>query len=407
MTRQTPLRRALAVVCASLLGWSTMLATSAFGTCDEELPRLFARIDRAADLDLVLQRAGASLRSWRLESHRVAELTTVDCTLKVKKVRDVLGKDDAVRWVEDHHDVAGEPAYVHAWPHGLPVASLEQEMTIDAALAERLGLGDAHERATGSGIVVAILDTGVDTSHPALASRVVSGFDYVDGDVSPVEETNGIDDDGDGRIDEAHGHGTHVAGVVLEIAPDARIMPMRVLDADGVGDAIGVALAIDDAVAAGADVINTSFGSFTKSKMIERAVKRAMKAGVIVVSAAGNAGTDDKQYPAAQGGVIGVGASHEAAIASFSGRGGWVDVVAPGTGIVSALPGGGYGVWNGTSMAAPIVAGQAALLREVAPELSGKDLRKIIRKTSRKAEGSIKGSIIALEAAVDEAAAKG
>lgn len=221
---------------------------------------------------------------------------------------------------------------------------------------------EAQATSTGAGVTVAVLDTGVAGGHPALAGSVAaSGPDLIDGDTDPADVGNGIDDDGDGRIDEATGHGTHVAGIVLAVAPDAQILPVRVLDSDGIGSAFGLAQGVRAALAADADVLNMSLGTAAESRLLAEVLEEADEDAVIVASA-GNGGSQDLQYPAATAGVVSVASvGPEDALSVFSNHG-WVDVAAPGEDVVSTFPGGRFATWAGTSMATPFVAGEAAVL---------------------------------------------
>ena len=278
---------------------------------------------------------------------------------------------------------------------------------------EALNLPEAQAVTKGAGIRVAVLDTGVDQTHPALATRLISGFDFVDFDADPSEFTD--------TASAAWGHGTHVAGLVALAAPAARIMPVRVLDAQGVGNAwvLGEALlwAVDPDgnpdTDDGAHVINLSLGSLARTRILgalaniaacnpavdgdpvldrsdpgyaddER--RCAQRAGAVVVAAAGNDASDRvREYPAAERvyGSIGVGAINAAAeTASFSNFGSRVDIGAPGDGITSTLPGGLYGTWSGTSMAAPLVAGTAALVRARSPGLTARGVVNRLRRGS-------------------------
>jgi thermitase len=236
---------------------------------------------------------------------------------------------------------------------------------------EHLDLPLARELSTGSGVVVAVLDTGVQLDHPALASQLGAGYDFVDGDTVPADEGNGLDDDGDELVDETVGHGTHVAGIVLLVAPESQIMPLRVLNSDGVGSAFQAAEAIIYATDQGAQVLNLSLGTGVQSQVLQEAVDYARSAGVMIVAAAGNLNNTEPQYPAANEGVIAVAALDEQQLkTSFSNYGSWVDLAAPGESIYSALPADGYGWWSGTSMATPFVSGQIALLQSLAPWLT-------------------------------------
>lgn len=252
-------------------------------------------------------------------------------------------------------------------------------------------LPEAHTVSRGAGITVAVLDTGVDFTHPMLAGRLVAGYDFVDNDNDPSEM-------GEYGSNHGYGHGTHVAGLVALAAPDARIMPLRVLDPDGAGDVWTLAKALiyaldpdgDPATNDGATVINLSLSMVKRSGLLRDVLKAVTcpkkdvspnelpcilgsGRGAVVVIAAGNNGNTIAQYPAGDGiaGSLAVGASTQAdQVAAFSNYGSWVNIAAPGETILSTVPGGGYGTWSGTSMAAPLVAGEAALIRAVNPGMN-------------------------------------
>ena len=167
--------------------------------------------------------------------------------------------------------------------------------------AKNAQLGAAHNLSRGGGTLVAILDTGVQPDHPVLSNSLeVLGYDFVDNDPVPADEANGVDDDGDGRVDELYGHGTHIAGIVHLVAPEARLLPLRVLNSDGRGNNFRTASAIVYAAHRGADAINLSLGTPYQSALLRDAVNEAAGLGVVVVAAAGNLNTDAHQYPAAE-----------------------------------------------------------------------------------------------------------
>ena len=235
----------------------------------------------------------------------------------------------------------------------------------------------AWTTSTGTGTVVAVLDTGVDAAHPDLAGQVLPGRDLVAG-------TSGTSTD-------PNGHGTHVAGTIAALtgnelgvsgfAPDTRILPVRVLGADGGGSMSAVATGITWAADQGADVINMSLGSTGRLTAVTNAIAYARSKGVVVVAAAGNsrAAGSPVNYPAADAGVIAVAATDSAdRIASYSNRGSYVDVAAPGSAILSTVPNGGYGGMSGTSMASPHVAALAAMIRAVRPGLTPDQVEKAI-----------------------------
>jgi subtilisin family serine protease len=240
----------------------------------------------------------------------------------------------------------------------------------DQEAVVRVNAPSANIVATGAGTLVAIVDTGVDGTHPELAGFVrADGWDFVANDSDPMDSENDVDDDEDGTVDEAAGHGTHVAGIVHAVAPDAQILPLRVLDSDGVGTVFHVAAAIRYATAAGADVINTSLGFDGYSRVVDWAVQEARDAGVVLVASAGNSGRYNTMHcPANLGGVMSVAAvKADDTKAPFSNFGPEVAIAAPGVGIVSTYLFHGYASWSGTSMAAPFISAAAAIAREEAP----------------------------------------
>ena len=279
----------------------------------------------------------------------------------------------------------------HSWPNGVPEdAGSDSEGYRSQPLVSRLGLAEAHQLSKGAGTTVAVLDTGVALDHPALAGRLVPGYDYVDDDSDPSEASSGLDGNGNGVSDEAFGHGTFVAGIVALVAPEARVMPMRVLDSDGGGTVFLVAQAILDAVDDGATVINISLGTPEKlrSKLINDVIEYAMARQVHVVAAAGNAASDVYQYPANNEGVLSVTSVKmtEDSVSDFANFGDWVDVASPGDRVLGPVPGGRYAWWAGTSMAAPQVSAQLALLRARGVTTIDKQL-KAVEDTTRKVHG--------------------
>ena len=230
---------------------------------------------------------------------------------------------------------------------------------------------------TGMPVTVAVIDTGIDDTHPDLASNYDGGINFVEPGTAPFDE---------------HGHGTHVSGTiaaalnnptgdpaaeegVVGVAPNARILAYKVCTPDGHCDDFLIEQAIAAAVAAGAKVINMSLGGPDYSQSMNDAVQAAWNAGVVIVAGAGNDGTTTLFYPAAYDNVISVGAFDEdQRRAPFSNYGSWVDISAPGNVILSSYPmaaceaanvpgdTGCYTWLSGTSMSTPHVSGAAALV---------------------------------------------
>jgi len=207
---------------------------------------------------------------------------------------------------------------------------------------------------SGSGVTVAVIDTGLDSTHPAFAGHLVQGWDYVGNDANPAEEGTGG----------GYGHGTMLAGLVILVAPGAMIMPLRVFDPTGAGDVANVSSAIRYAADHGARVINMSFGMSDISDPLQSAITYAWQRGAILIASAGNANTSAPHYPAAfDEQVLAVTATDPNDVkAGFSSYGSYVDVSAPGVSVYSTYPGGQYAWWDGTSFAAPLASGEAALV---------------------------------------------
>ncbi len=206
-------------------------------------------------------------------------------------------------------------------------------------------------------ITVAVIDSGICAAHPDLAGRIISGWDFLEQDAVPQDDL---------------GHGCAVAGIIaanpnngigiIGVAPNAQIMPLRVLDAQGVGSYSDVAAGIVYATDHGAQIINLSLGGYNPSSVLESAVNYADSRGVMVIAAAGNTGQQGVLYPAAYEPVIAVASvDQNLQRSSFSSYGPEIDLLAPGRDILSTKRDGGYGLMSGTSFAAPQVAGVAVL----------------------------------------------
>jgi hypothetical protein len=249
-----------------------------------------------------------------------------------------------------------------------------------------------HYQVSGSGIV-AVIDTGVDPTHPALAPILLPGYDFTR-NVTGADETGDLDHstaavlDGGGGTPvfvtpslatlltalgasslsnpqfAAFGHGTMTAGIVHLVAPTANILPLKAFSASGTGNLSDTVRAIYYAVAHGSKVISMSFNYTTASPELTAAINYAQNSGVIMVASAGNNGQKIMEYPASLSGVIGVGSTSNSDIqSSFSNYGAQVVwVAAPGENIVSTYPFGNYATSSGTSFSAPFVAGTSALL---------------------------------------------
>lgn len=310
-----------------------------------------------------------------------------------QQLADLIDRSSAVVYAEPNYETGLADTQFHGWPDGSPSdAGTDPAVWSDQPAATELQLDAVHARNRGAGTVIAVLDTGVDPTHPALAGRLLPGWDYVGDDADPTEVADRVDDNGNGILDEAYGHGTFVGGLVALVAPDARILPERVLDSDGYTNVFVVAQAILDAADAGANVINLSLGTPDRlqSQLLNEAITTVQRRGVVVVAAAGNDANGAPHYPAALKDVLSVSAlsAGTSMLANFADWGRWVDVAAPGQHIAGPVPGGGYAWWAGTSMAAPFAAGQIALLHSSAPALGEHELVDAVNHTTTAMEPS-------------------
>jgi len=216
---------------------------------------------------------------------------------------------------------------------------------------------------TGAGVKVAIIDTGIDYTHPELISSYKGGYDFVNNDADPMDD---------------EGHGTHVSGTIAAdddgvgvtgVAPDADIYALKVLNSSGSGYWSDIIAAVDWTVANGIQVTNNSYGGGQNpGGAVQAAFDNAAAAGILHISSAGNSGNpkgkgNNVGYPARYDSVVAVAATDRDDLrASFSSTGDKVELSAPGVGILSTKLGGGYETLSGTSMASPHVAGTAALV---------------------------------------------
>ncbi len=294
-------------------------------------------------------------------THEYIYMPVVAATLPAGAI-EALGKNPNIAYVEPD---ATAYAIGETLPWGVD--------RIDADVVHAAGV-------TGSGVKVAIVDTGIDGNHSDLV--VYGGYNYID------NTTNWQDD---------HGHGTHVAGTVaaldndidvIGVSPDANLYAVKVLDSGGSGSYAGIAAGIEWCVSNGMQVINMSLGGSSDSETLRTACQNAYNAGIVIVAAAGNSGNppgrgDNIGYPAKYETVIAVGATDSKdKRASFSSTGPALEIMAPGVSVLSTALGGGTTTMSGTSMASPHVAGVTALVISVNPGLSNVDVRAIMNNTA-------------------------
>ncbi|KJS02036.1 MAG: hypothetical protein VR68_03985, partial [Peptococcaceae bacterium BRH_c4a] len=270
-----------------------------------------------------------------------------------------LGKDSDILFVEPDGLVRAEEAF--PWN--------ASEISADLSLSRSF---------TGKGIKIAVLDTGIDQSHEDI--KVAGGAAFID-------EKAGLSPESAGDYTDDNGHGTHGAGIIaalangkgtIGVASGSALYSAKVLDGAGAGTYSQVIAAVDWAIEHNMDIICMSLGGEQYSRALEQAMQKAYDSGILLVAAAGNGG--EILYPAKYAPVIAVGAvDRNRQRASFSSTGPELEIMAPGVGIDSTLPGNKYGTMSGTSAAAPHIAGAAALIWSYRPELTNIQIRDLLK----------------------------
>ncbi len=340
------------------------------------------RLSREMPVTLVANYPVAGIQRLRIDGGESVQ------TIMVK-----LEMDAAVELVEPNYRVYAYEAQSRTAPNDLGWPVIWGLKQVQGPEAWRYSTGSDR-------VIVAVMDSGLDYTHRDLAANVWR---------NPKEQPNGKDDDGNGIVDDLHGinlckgepagdprddlgHGTHVAGTIAAMGNNrhdvtgmawrAQVMAVKFLCRDASGTTADAIRGIEYALANGAQIINMSWGGPGRSRALEETIKEADRQGVLVVAAAGNEGLDIDQFPQYPSrfqvpNVLAVGASDPTDhLASFSNWGKqFVHLAAPGVSILSTLPGNKVTFYNGTSMAAPYVAGCAALLKAQRPASSGTELK--------------------------------
>lgn len=331
--------------------------------------RVVVKISQETDPESLAESVGA-------EVVRIGPLQFATLALPVQNYRDSLDK------------LVKAPGVLHVEPVNILKVSVQEKniLTVNnPQTLEQWGLAKANVNkawaleVTGNGVIIAVIDTGVDLNHPDLQNNLVAGYNANTG-------TEGSD-----VAQDKNGHGTHVAGIIAAannnigvtgIAYQAKIMPIKALTAYGNGTDDCIADGIVWAADHGAKIINLSLGAFGGGQVLDEAIRYAALKGCLLIAAAGNKGDDPLltsiAYPAVDYQVIAVTASdNNDKIASFSLAGPETEIAAPGVNVISTYWNGssGYAMLSGTSMAAPFVAGTAALIWSANPQLSPKQVR--------------------------------
>ncbi|RQV98182.1 T9SS C-terminal target domain-containing protein [bacterium] len=362
--------------------------------------------DFVASRNSVIKEPLSEFRSKFAETAAILKLASPD-QQNLDSLKAVLEQDPAVEWVTYNYRYA-----THNSLDYIPNDSLFS----DAWWLEVISAPQAWELTHGdSSVVIGVIDTGTDYLHPDLAANIWRNLADAD--------SNGIDDDNNGFIDDGigwdfvdapafptggdylvrdnnpmdeHGHGTFVGGLACAVTDNetcfpsigfnCRLMCLRAGNIDGLLEEDDVAAAILYGAANGASVINMSFGDVVASPLLREACRIAYEQGVVLTASAGNGHSEEIHYPSGFPEVISVGATNEIdQKTSFSNFGPWVDVMAPGSEIVSLILGGDCGEWDfpfGTSYAAPMVGAAAALMLSVNGALTPADVLDIIKSSA-------------------------
>ncbi len=330
--------------------------------------------DHISDSDTLTLGSGLSLDVT--VQNRLPLLGMKIVRLRVPEGRDITQALTAVidQSVTDERILEVQPNFVFETAQaaiGAMVSSIPQYAT------EKVRLGEAHRISLGRNVRVAVIDTGLDGTHPELAGVAIESFDAI-GEGSPTTEA----------------HGTAVAGIVAArqqirgMAPDARVLAVRAFAAAAgqrpEATTLSIINGIHWAIANGARVINMSFAG-PKDALLQRAIEAGIAKGVIFVAAAGNGGpTAAQAYPAAYPGVIAVTAiDSNDQLYGMANRGEYIALAAPGVDILAPAPNSSYEMSSGTSLAAAHVSGIIALMLERRPTLSAEEARSILKRTAR------------------------
>ncbi len=278
--------------------------------------------------------------------------------------------------------IAADVRIIIAQPHYVYVANgAAKALPVPQYAPDKLKLTEAHKIAQGKRVKIAVIDTQVDTTHPAFAGSITETFDAL-GETKPVAES----------------HGTAIAGILgarselTGVAPASNVLAIRAFAGNARGQpqsyTLAILKALDFAVSSGARVINMSFAG-PSDPILGQAIAAAEAKGVTMVAAAGNGGPDAKPaYPAAYPGVIAVTATDNAdRLYKNANHGTYIAVAAPGVDIIAAAPKGAYDISSGTSMAAAHVSGIAALMLEKNSKLLPKDIRAMLLSSAHKTTG--------------------
>lgn len=347
--------------------WSLIIGLSVTASASQKIVTFSPSIPAADRLAGVKKAGGKVLKDLHIINAVAAQFPDNIKDADIYLLRGVTGveEDKYIKWIEEapaamplsavesalQRIKTGEDAPA-IMPDGVEPAAEDKEIPWGV---KRVNASGAWANATGAGVKVAIIDTGMDYTHPDLAAHYAGGYNAVDTSAQPMDD---------------HGHGTHVSGTigaikdgkgVAGVAPDAKLYAVKVLDANGSGSYSNVVDGIQWAVDNKISVINMSLGGGEGTPALAAVMEAADKAGVTIICAAGN-DSGPVNFPAKYPQAVAISASDSSdKIAYFSSRGEEIAFIAPGVSVYSTYKGGGYKSMSGTSMACPHMAGLAVL----------------------------------------------
>ena len=365
---------------------------------------VLVRLVSGANINTVAARYGAAVLGSIEDKnlYRLQSVSESDAALLQQ-----LTADPQVASVEEDSDIASTEVVGDPFHFSFDISASPGTFTNGPFLTQ-INLGQTQARTLGFNVIVAVLDTGVTAAHPFLRNNVMAGLNTFQAAAAPADVPDGV-------TNTDVGHGTMIAGLIARLAPNAAIMPIRVMNADGKGSTFAVAQGVHYAVTHGARVITMSFTATTASSALSDALDEAEAAGVVVVAAAGNANANLPQLAALNAGAIIVASVESDNTKSpYSNFGSFVSVSAPGSGIRSAFWSNNYATWSGTSFAAPLVAAEAALMLSANPALPADEVASIIRRTAHSLDnanpnykGLLGSGMIDIDAAARKAGGNG
>ena len=355
---------------------------------------------------LILLSIPSSLRAENLIVRSLGGLNVVQTLCRVVGCTVVRGLDDPasqVFLVNTTYSVKGLPS-IENLARAIGISNIEADQLLNvldgepalvrsvanaygnqpAANVVRASEARKEFGAQGRG-VVAVIDTGIDGTHPALRGSVVPGYDFTRNESGWASETADVTQSTAAVLDDPHfaafGHGTMVAGIIHMVAPGALLMPLKAFRSDGSGYLSDIVRAIYRA-AGNARVINMSFSTLDYSLELDRALQFAADRDLVAVSSVGNNGRKMKVYPAALPSTLGIASTdYNDRRSNFSNYGDeLVSLAAPGENITSTFPYASYAVGSGTSFSAPFVSGAATLLLDLNASLTRSDTAKAVSK---------------------------